>query len=250
MRQSDLLGNAASIQTIRNGLDLQIFAPRNKQQSRRELQLPDDAIVVGFGAASLKNRRKGFAELLTALSKMSDKRRFMGLGFGQHELPDLGLELPSMTTVGYLNDPRRQALVYSAMDMFVLPSWAENLPQTAVEALACGTPVVAFDVGGVPEIVRPGQTGVLAPLHDCEALSQAIQWMADHPDARQRMGRAAQDLVRREFEINMQRDRYLELYRSLITDKKSIPSPRKPRVVETGELSHEKKEAWKGCHVS
>jgi glycosyltransferase involved in cell wall biosynthesis len=107
------------------------------------------------------------------------------------------------------------ALAYSASDVFVLPSFAENMPQMAVEAMACETPVAAFDVGGIPEIVIPGKTGSLAPLGNCNALAANIQAMIDDPNERQECGRAARRLIVREFDQGKQTEKYRDLYHSI-----------------------------------
>ena len=134
----------------------------------------------------------------------------------------MNLPVPKLTTVGYLDDPHRLALAYSAMDLFVLPSWAENMPQTAIEAMACGTPVVAFDVGGISEVVQPMKTGLLAPLKNSLALAHQIQWLIDHPDTRNKMGHQSRALIEREFEIQQQTLKHLDLYQS-INQRNSFP---------------------------
>jgi glycosyltransferase involved in cell wall biosynthesis len=120
-----------------------------------------------------------------------------------------------LVNCGFLACPEEQVPVYSAADVFVLPSHAENMPQTVVESLACGTPVVAFDVGGVPEIVRPGETGLLARLRDVEHLAEQLRWMADHRETCVRMGAAGRRLVEGEFDHAQQVGKYLALYRDL-----------------------------------
>ena len=135
----------------------------------------NDKVVIGFGAASLTNRRKGFRDLQLAMAKLRDTRQVMGLVFGEQQLDASDDALPKMKTVGYVTDEERQAQAYSAMDFFVLPSWAENMPQTAVEAMACGIPVVAYDVGGVPEIITSDDIGYTVVAEDPTALADGIK---------------------------------------------------------------------------
>ncbi len=222
VRNSFLLQDASSIQTIHNGLDLQVFRPHDQQAARGKLNLPPDQTVVGFGAASLKNRRKGFAQLLAAFSQLKNHREILGFGFGGKKLDKTNLPLPKLTTVGYQGEPDRLALAYSAMDLFVLPSWAENMPQTAIEAMACGTPVVAFDVGGISEVVQPLKTGLLAPSKNSQALAHQIQWLIDHPNTRKKMGHQSRALIEQEFDIQQQTLKHLDLYHS-ITQRNSFP---------------------------
>jgi glycosyltransferase involved in cell wall biosynthesis len=214
VRQSPLLAEAQSIRTIHNGLDLRQFAPMDKTAARRQLGLPDDAFVAAYGAASLEIGSKGIAEFLAALPRLSPSQRPRGLLFGRGSAPASagGVEL---LNCGFLATPEDQVPVYSAADVFVLPSHAENMPQTVVESLACGTPVVAFAVGGVPEIVRPGETGLLARLRDVEHLAEQLRWMADHRETCVRMGAAGRRLVEGEFDHAQQVGKYLALYRDL-----------------------------------
>src|SRR5690606_19576207 len=74
--------------------------------------------------------------------------------------------LPPLVSTGYLSTPQAQATAYSAADVFVIPSLAEAFGQTALEAMACGTPVIGFETGGIPDMVRPGDTGLLVPVGD------------------------------------------------------------------------------------
>ena len=168
--RASLLTESATVQTIYNGLDVQQFQPRDRSLSRRELGLPADVTVIAFGAASLGNRRKGAQEFYQAISLLRDPS----------EIPSHD-RIPEVRSTGFLKTPEELTRVYSAADLFVMPSLGENMPQTVVEAMACGIPAVAFSVGGIPEIVQPRKTGLLASLQNCEELSQQIQWMIDHP---------------------------------------------------------------------
>ncbi len=212
VRRSALMSGAASVQTIRNGLDLAVYRPLDQSAVRRQLDLPADRLLIGFGAASLKNPRKGAAEVLGALERLPDPDRVCGMALGAKRLPDARRPRPAIVTFGYVDDPQRQAAIYSAMDVFVLPSWAENLPQMAVEAMACGTPVVAFDVGGVPEIVRSGETGWLVPLRDCQGLTERLTWCLDHPPELRRLGQLARQAIEREFDLSATTAAYQRLY--------------------------------------
>lgn len=224
VRRSRIFGRVRSLQTIHNGLDVNLFAAQEKRAARRALRLPADKFVIGFGAPSFDNLRKGPVELLDALARLRDPDRIVGLGFGAGQVPRTGRRLPELVMAGYINDPRKQVALYSAADVFVLASLGENMPQTAVEALACGTPVVAFAVGGVPEIVRPGRTGLLAPVGDARALAGQIQWLLDHPAERARMGTNARRLAVRQFDQTQQAGRYLELYQGVLADRCAGPA--------------------------
>ena len=122
-----------------------------------------------------------------------------------------------LVKLGFLTDPAEQRRAFSAADIFALPSHAETISQTAVESLACGTPVVAFEVGGVPEVVRHGETGLLARPRDAADLAQAMLTLADDPALRSRMAAAGGALVREEFEVSGQVRRYRSLYEASLS---------------------------------
>jgi glycosyltransferase involved in cell wall biosynthesis len=119
-----------------------------------------------------------------------------------------------------MESPELLSLAYSACDIFVMPSLYEAFGQTSLEAMSCGTPVVGFDTGGIPDMVSPGKTGLLAKRGDIEDLSEKIQWMIDHPEARKSMGIAARQLVKREFTLQRQAEKYSSVYNDLM--KRSI----------------------------
>ena len=217
--RSRLFGQAASVQTIHNGLDIDTFAPRDKQVARRRFSLGNDRIVVGFGAASLKNRRKGVQELLRALSLVEHPKRFVGLAMGEGQLPACDEKLSELRTTGYLEEGDELADFYSSLDLFIMTSMAENMPQTVVEALACGVPVVSFAVGGVVEIVLPRQTGLLASPGDCWQLARHVERLADHADERIQLGIGARRLAAEQFDLVRQAERYLELYGKILSQR-------------------------------
>lgn len=224
------LTRRASIQTIHNGLDLTHFRPRDKEIARRELGLPPNVTVIGFGAALMDNRRKGAQEFYRAVSLLKDPSKVVCLGFGeQAELPAMD-RIPPIHNTGYLRTAEDLSRVYSASDLFVMPSLGENMPQTVIEAMACGTPCVAFSVGGIPEVVRPGKTGLLAELQDCQQLAAQIQWMIDHPEQRKAMGRGSRKLVCDEFDLDQQTRKYVRLYEHVREAAFSSIGSRLPRI--------------------
>lgn len=221
-RRSWLLGGARTIQVIPHGVDVARFAPQDKAACRRKLGLPADRVVIGFGAASITDRRKGLSELLAALARLPNRRQLTGLVFGSGEVPRTDLELPELTAVGYVDDPVAQATVYSAADLLVVPSREELFGLTGLEALACGTPVVGFDCGGIPDYVRPMETGLLARPDDSGDLARQIQWLIDRPHVRHQMGARGRALVLRQFDLRQQAARHVELYQTLLRDAATV----------------------------
>jgi glycosyltransferase involved in cell wall biosynthesis len=157
--------------------------------------------------------RKGLKELLAAIAQMPRPSRPV--------LVTIGAKAPEVAVtahrhLGMIHDDAVLAQAYSAADAVIVPSLQENLPNTALEAIACGTPVVGFDVGGIPDIVRPDDTGLLAPAGDETALSAAIARLLDDRALRQRLSGNCRRVAVQEYDPRQQALRYLELYRSMV----------------------------------
>jgi glycosyltransferase involved in cell wall biosynthesis len=153
------------------GIDLECYKPVNRETAQRILGLRPEFPVVLCCAAELSNRKKGLQFALEAL----------GTGFGRIQLLLMGAPaaippLPGVQVhqLGYIQNERMKALVYNSADLSIHPSLADNAPNTVIEALSCGTPVVAFPVDGMPELVFPGKTGWLASEVSIASLRAAI----------------------------------------------------------------------------
>ncbi len=221
-RRSRVLAGVRSCRTIRYGLDTTAFSPRPQVEARHLLGLPNDRVIVAFGADSVDNPRKGFAAFLRALSLLEDRRRIVAVVFGRRRRSvELGDVCP-LVDLGHTTDGSRLATIYSAADVMVVPSSEEICGQTGLEAMACGTPVAAFAVGGIPEYVHPFDTGLLAHPGDPADLARQIGWLVAHPAERQRLGHNARTLIRREFDASHQGQAYARLYSELL-DAASLP---------------------------
>lgn len=160
-----------------NTLNTAIFKPHHREEARASLGLPLDKKLILFGAVSaLQDQNKGFSLLHAALHALIDQ----DAGFAQtHALCVFGsndrIDLPMETfALGHIGDETSMAKLYSAADVFVLPSKSENLPYTIMESMACGTPAVAFKVGGIPELISHKQNGYLAQCYDTADLARGI----------------------------------------------------------------------------
>jgi glycosyltransferase involved in cell wall biosynthesis len=202
------------ITVIPFGLDTEDFSPRDQVMARGTLGIPQDARVVLFVAEPIIRRIKGFALLAQALNGLDDLANLLLLCVGSGRLP-AGVQLPHLH-LGYIRNNRLRALVYSAADVFVIPSLQENFPLTALEALACGTPIVGFAVGGIPEIVRAGSTGLLVPAQDVAALRVTIQDLLQDPARRAQMASDCRRIAVAEYGLEGQVQRYLELYQAAL----------------------------------
>lgn len=219
-RKSRILANARSFQTIHNGLDVEQFTPRDRSESRQHFGLPQDASVIAFGADRIDNRRKGLRELLDALTLLGSDRRVVALCFGKGEVPK-SRTLPEVKSVGHVSSTTELARLYSAADVFVISSLEEAFGQTGIEAMACGTPVVGFDTGGIPDYVRPQQTGLLAKVGDSVDLARQIAWILDRPDERERMSTLARSVAVADFHHDKLARKYIELYHAVRQNKAS-----------------------------
>jgi glycosyltransferase involved in cell wall biosynthesis len=198
------------VTVVPNGIDTDVFTPRDANVARSVLGIPQDCRVVLFAAEAVGVRRKGFALLAKALSELrsSNSVFLVSVGLGA---PQIETAIPHLH-LGHIDDDRQLSLIYSAADLYVIPSLQDNQPNTALEAMACGTPVVGFNVGGIPDMVRPGITGLLAPAEDAVGLRAAIVELLHHPEKRAAMAAACQRVVKEEYTLAKQVRHYVELY--------------------------------------
>jgi glycosyltransferase involved in cell wall biosynthesis len=176
--------------------------------------VPQDTNVILFCADSLGHRRKGFPQLAQALAGLETLNHLflisLGSGSAPFDIPIPHLHLPP------IHNDRFLSLVYSAADLFVISSLQDNLPNTVLEATACGTPVVGFAVGGIPDMVRPGVTGLLVPPCDVVGLLAAILGLIQDEKKRREMSSNCRRIAVEEYSLELQARRYRELYKSLL----------------------------------
>ena len=197
-----------------NALDINVFAPQNKTAARRQWGLPNDVPILLFGATSSKITYKGFDLLIKALQENNTQEKRLHLAiFGEHNEADL--QIPC-TCVGFVSDPSKLASLYSAADIFVSPSRQDNLPTTLIEASACETPCVAFDIGGISDIITHNQHGYLAPPFDVKELAQGISLLLDNPALRKQWGKAARNHVLTHFESSLIARQHITFYEEII----------------------------------
>ncbi|MBD0341556.1 MAG: glycosyltransferase family 4 protein [Microcoleus sp. Co-bin12] len=207
------------VNVIANGLDPEVYKPLNRRLVRESLNLPPNKQLVLFGAMQgTDDRWKGFPLLVPALQSLSksgwqDKIELLVFGSSQPENPiDVGFKTHYL---GRLED-ESLAKVYAAADVMVVPSRYEAFGQTASEALACGTPVVAFDVTGLKDIVDGQQNGYLAKPYETEDLARGIAWVLEDPDRHQKLCRSARLKVEEKFTLEVQARAYKNLYEEIL----------------------------------
>lgn len=211
------------IEVIPYGLNLDIYKPMEKNLARERFGLPQDKKLILFGAMSASSdKRKGFQFLEPALKKLSqDNRECELVIFGTskpEKPPNLGLKLHY---IGQLHDDVSLAMLYAAADLFVAPSVQDNLPNTVMESISCGTPVVAFNIGGMPDMVEHKKNGYLAKPFDTEGLARGISWVLEDDNRVEMLGKAAREKAVREYALEIQARCYLALYEELIEEHKS-----------------------------
>jgi glycosyltransferase involved in cell wall biosynthesis len=214
-RQSPLLAHVRGFHVIPIGIDTSAFAPRDRSASRAKLGLPDDRIVLAFGAVEPGSVYKGLPVLLDAIGRLRHRDRVLLQFFGGVLPADISLPDGSWRHAGFEHDPRRLSEIYSAADVLVLPSLSEALGQVGLEALACGTPVVGSRVGGIPDYVIHETTGLLSTAGDAGELAANLDWIIEHPEARHQFGAAGPPLVRERFSLDAMRRSYVALYERL-----------------------------------
>lgn len=211
-KQSTLLGRF-SITVIPNCLDTEVFRPLPPQKIYTKP-------VILYGAMhAAKDKNKGFAHLLMALrmlDKQGLKARLVVFGIDAQELP-MQFENIEVEFVGYIRDNRRLAQLYSEADVMVVPSYSEVFGQTASEAMACGTPVVAFRCTGIQDVVEDG-CGYLAEPYNTDDLANGIRYcIENNPD--NVLGKAARESAVKRFAIDVVAKLYMELYEKLIDNR-------------------------------
>ncbi|MDR7531964.1 MAG: glycosyltransferase [Armatimonadota bacterium] len=211
--RASLLGKFR-VAVIPHGLDTEVFAPRDRGFCRALLGIPDSARVVLFVAHPLGRHDKGFTFLTQALERLSDLSGLMLITAGGG-LPPAEVGVPHLR-LGYVRGEQFLSVVYSAADVLAVPSLQETFSQVALEAQACGTPVVAFAVGGIPEVVRHGHTGLTVPVGDVRGLADGIRRLVEDGELRKVMSSRARGMVVEEHTLEIQARRYKGVYEALL----------------------------------
>lgn len=216
--QSPLQAGIVERRLIRIGIDRAVFNPGDREAIRRRLNLPVEAAIVMFAANGTRsNIWKDFATLEQAvwrLPRLLDGRQLILLAVGQAG-PTRQNEGAEVRMLPFVSDPAKLADYYRAADVYLHATRADNSPIVVLEALACGTPVVASDVGGVPELVEPGNTGWLAPVGDADAMATFAARLLLDRDQHARFSRSAVERITRDFDFHRQVRAYLDWFQEL-----------------------------------
>ncbi len=200
-----------SIISIANPIDTKKYYPKDKNKIRKRLHLPIDKKIVLFAAVKASDPRKGIDYLVEAsriMAQHPNEILFLIAGNNGEEI-EKQLALPTQC-LGYVSSDE-MADNYNASDLFVTPSLQENLPNTIMEAMACGTPCVGFDIGGIPEMISHGKNGYVAKYKNADDLANGIFWTLYKADA-ETLSSNAREKVLTEYSQEKIAKKYIELY--------------------------------------
>jgi glycosyltransferase involved in cell wall biosynthesis len=218
LAQKSILLKEVDIKVIPNGLDTQVFKPISKKIARNILNLPLDKKIILFGAmGATKNKNKGFDLLIKALhifeNGVTDANDYYFLIFGSSKPKKAPNFKINTNYLGKINDDITLSLIYSSANVAVIPSKQENLPYAVMESLSCGTPCVAFNIGGIPDMIDHLKNGYLARPYETDGLAKGIKYCLKNSE---KLGENGRKKVVEEFTFRKQAKNYQLLYKSLL----------------------------------
>jgi glycosyltransferase involved in cell wall biosynthesis len=202
------------IYRIPYGIDTKRYAPVDPAFCRKNLNVSGYRYVLLCAAQSMTNPRKGGDLLVNALNDLPKRLRqetvLLVFGKGGNVIADA----VDMATVdlGYMQDDEAKAIAYSAADLFLFPTRSDAFGLVAQEAMSCCTPTVAFNVGGVPDIVRPGITGLLADPENVTQFRDAMVQLLEDTNTREAMGKRGRAIAQDEYSLERYAQSYIDLY--------------------------------------
>lgn len=207
------------LSVIYNGIDESVFKPYNKAECRQLLNLPQDKqIILIVAKRGQSNPWKGgnYAQETIRAFKGDSRAFFVDLGGDTNK--DGGM----LKTVSYISDQTTLAKYYSAADILLYPSIADNCPLVVLEAMACGLPIVSFNTGGIPELVEHKINGYIAEYKNTNDLKIGIEYLLNLPSQEiEKMKRYSMDKIAANFTIEKMTSQYLNLYSQLNQSSKS-----------------------------
>ena len=215
LKSSKLFGNSKCI-VIPNIIDHSVFYPKDKVSAKNLFNIPSNKNIIGFGAAyDIDNPKsmKGSYFLVEALSKIKNPQDFFLVIFGPvSDVFTKKINIPFFAS-GYISNSNILSTIYSCCDVIINPSLIENLPTTCLESICCGTPVVAFDVGGTRDIVVHKETGYLATPYSSEELVEGLEWSINNLEE---LSKNCVSKSLKDFDTQKTIKKTIELYSSII----------------------------------
>lgn len=221
-RKSALL-KGQTITSIPNAIDTHLFRTQDKQAAKAALSLPTDKRIILFVSQRVTDPRKGINYLVEAVRLLTEQYPEMKQhaaiailgGHAEEVAPQLALPVYPL---GYVSEPKRIVQVYNAADVFVLPSLEDNLPNTLMEAMACGVPCVGFRVGGIPEMIDHQQNGYVANFQQADDLACGIHYVLAEADYGM-LSQQCQHKVAHCWSQQSVATRYIEVYEQAMRPK-------------------------------
>lgn len=228
VEQSILAVAIVEERVIPNGVDLSVFHPADRQATREALGIAQDAKLLFFTAEGIRhNIWKDYETMRGAFAQAAGRlngQRMLFIVLGE-DGPTERFDQAEICFVPYLTAPEAVARYYQAADVYVHAAKVDTFPNTVLEALACGLPVVATNVGGIPEQIEDGVTGFLVPPADASAFASRIEQLLVDDALRRRMSAEAVRAARERFDLNCQASRYLEWYKAILESGKGKTFP-------------------------
>lgn len=202
--------NRNNVMIIPNGIDINLFKPYNKNLIRKKLNLPTGKNIILFIAADLSDIRKGASYFFEAVNNIKDENLIV-LTVGKTYRNNIKFNF-NIIELGYIYNEKKLAMIYSASDIFCITSLEENFPTTVLESMACGTPVVGFNTGGIPEQILP-DCGVVVEKCNIKDLSDNIKNLISNKDRINKMGDNARKKVVEYYSLDKMCNKYIDLYK-------------------------------------
>lgn len=218
-KQSHLLQNQF-VTNIPNAINTNLFKPRDKANAREKLHLPLDKKLLLFGSVKTTDKRKGIDYLVEACKILSSTQPQFCQNLGvvilgkQSELYESLFPFP-IYSLGYVNNEKELVDIYNAVDLYVTPSLQDNLPNTIMEAMACGVPCVGFNVGGIPEMIDHLHNGYVADYKSAEDFANGILWTLDEGEY-QSLSEEAHRKVSSSYSESTIARKYIHIYNKII----------------------------------
>ncbi len=205
------LTNGHKVTAIANPIDTEVYSPKDKVAVRNRMNLPLHKKIILFAAAKVSDKRKGIDYLIEASKIIAQQNNnnclFLIAGGNREEIVEQ-LALPAIS-VGYVTSDKMSNL-YNAADLFVTPSLQENLPNTIMESMACGTPCVGFNIGGIPEMIDHKQNGYVASYKDAQDLAKGLMWVLHETTGT--LASNARNKVLENYSENIIAKKYIDVY--------------------------------------
>ncbi len=207
---------------IPNCIDERVFSPLSKNSAKKKLNIDVTKKLILFGASNILDKRKGYAEFQNAmqiLSENSGDTKNINIGAFGHILDKKIKNSKNYIHFGFITNSKKMSLLLSAADVCVFPSLIDNLPSTVLESLSCGTPVVAFNIGGISDLIEHKKNGYLAKPHDVTDLAEGIKWILQSKSSNyEKMCITAREHILKKFSKDVITKKHIQLYKKLLKE--------------------------------